>query len=172
MKYDFNKPELPIPDELISDEGPFFHFVDPKDHPAKPGDADFDWNDSTIEHTMFFEENDLLAELLSDGVLFSNVRAYDANDIGKPHEPDLRERTIVLFMNCNDVFSWGCADAECITIDEIPDLYLLWRDNHKWGPMKWACKKRNLQPQRPIVIDMKKDGYWDATMADLPGNKE
>lgn len=97
-----------------------------------------------------------LAVLLKEEVLFSNTGS---------------DKTIVLYVNCNDVFMWGCADAEDITTDQIESLYNLHFENKKWGTMKWACINRNLQPQSPIVRDMKIDKYWDDILEGLRPNE-
>ena len=72
-----------------------------------------------------------------------------------------------LYLNCNDVFFWGCADTEVIQPSDIEDLFEWWIQDEKWGEIKFACKKRNMQPQIPIVEDIKKDGKWEGWMDDL-----
>jgi hypothetical protein len=107
------------------------------------------------------DEEIALSILLKENVLFANSFRflYDNEDTIQPE-------TIVLFVNCNDLFWWATADAESIRIDEVSDLYKMWSDK-KWGSMKWCCKKRKMQPQEPIKIDMKKDGVWESWMDKL-----
>lgn len=116
-------------------------------------------------------ENVALAELLRADVLFCNTRQYHC-----PMSNKLQEDTIVLFVNCNDVFAWGCADAEAIKSgdeagDELYELYRMWETDPQWGATKWVCQKRNQRPQDPIRDDMKKAGAWDAAMESLPDNR-
>lgn len=98
-----------------------------------------------------------LAFLLKNEVLFCN----NAKD----------PETICLYVNCSDVFAWACSDAECITTDEILSLYKAVKENPIWGSTIWVCLKRNEQPQKPIVINMKNDGCWTDELEALPENK-
>jgi len=107
----------------------------------------------------------LLSYLLDEELVFCNSRKYVCLD------GTIKPATTVVFAVCNDVFVWACSDAEPIKPSEFHELYELHEDNKQWGAMKWACKKRNLQPQVPIVVDMKKDGYWDEEMESLMENK-
>jgi len=75
-----------------------------------------------------------------------------------------------LLVNTNDVFAWACGDAETLEYDEIEPLIKLFLDNPHWGSTKWACIFNNMQPQGPIIRDMKKDRYWDAELEALPIN--
>ena len=97
--------------------------------------------------------DDALAVLLADGDVFINTD---------------KDGRLVLYMNCNDVFAWACADGEPLEYSEIEAFYRASRD--KWGSTKWVCVKRNQQPQPPIVRDMKKEGAWDDVMEALPAN--
>ena len=88
----------------------------------------------------------------------------------------LGEPTTVVFVNTSDVFAWGVADGDSIRCSDKADIetnevyrlltYAL--ANKKWCYVKYACWKHNLQPQKPIIRDMKKDGAWDDFMESLP----
>jgi len=117
-----------------------------------------------IDNKKYWNEEALLAYLLDEELVFCNSRKYVSID-GK-----VMSCTTVIFMSCNDVFSWGTADVENIEPDEFHELYELHEENKIWGPTKWACKKRNLQPQVPIIKAMKKSGYWDKELESLPKN--
>ena len=126
-----------------------------------------------------FDDSKALSYLLRKDVLFLNTRPYIENPWAPKEKRVVSESdTIVVFVNCNDVFAWGGADAETITgSDEVNfetnELYRLTScviDNEKWGSTKFACWKRNLQPQKPVANDMKKDGVWDDFMESLPKN--
>lgn len=112
------------------------------------------------EGYVFVDENKALACLLADDICFLNVR----------------EGTTVVYVIANDVFAWGCADAENITNSdgdedsEIYALYKFWKENQTYGPIKWLCLKRNEQPQDPIRKRMIEVGYWDETLEKLPPN--
>lgn len=115
----------------------------------------------------YFIEEIAIQHLLEAGVLFANSRKYVCID-GKTIKPE----TLVLFVNCNDLFAWACADAETVAWDELEDLYNMWKLDRRWGVDKWCCKKRNLKPQSPIIEDMKKEGAWDEMMELLEDNPE
>lgn len=133
-----------------------------------------------LEH--WFDDEKALAVLLSDEVIFSNGREFvdypykpkaDAQKTGWQVEPDrskpqINPETVVLFVNCNDVFYWGTADAESLPHSEIEHLYKLWKENPKYGADKWCCLRRKLRPQVPLVKMMKDDNYWDADLEALP----
>ena len=79
------------------------------------------------------------------------------------------ERTELMAI-CNDVFAWGTADAEPLPAYSLEEFYLLWKEDERWGPIKWCCVHRNEQPQSPVARDMRKAGKWDETMERLPPN--
>ncbi len=122
-------------------------------------------NDDDDDDEVIFEINGkeecddelAIAYLLKNKVLFCN----NAKD----------PETICLYVNCSDVFAWGCSDAENITTDEILYLYKEVKKNPRWGSTIWVCLKRNEQPQDPIVADMKKEGFWTEQLESLPKNK-
>ena len=109
---------------------------------------------------------DALAQLLKDRVLFPNERQT-------AFQGELEEgTTTVLYVNCSDIFVWGCADAENLPNNEIKNLYNFHIDpnNKGWGSDKWCCIRRNEQPQRPVIDRMKAEGAWDDVMESLPLN--
>lgn len=111
------------------------------------------------------DEELALACLLTSGHLFLNV--LKAPEGGY---------TTCVYVLANDVFAWGCADAECLSNSdgeepsEIIDLYRAWKASGHAGVTKWLCKKRNEQPQKPIKERMQKAGTWDDELEDLPVN--
>ena len=58
-----------------------------------------------------------LSILLRDGILFANTRKFVEYD-----DKTSKEATIVLFVICNDVFAWACADSESLTVEDLPEL--------------------------------------------------
>lgn len=113
-----------------------------------------------------YDEDLALAILLKESILFSNEASFSYTFEGKIYN----EKTTGLFVNCNDIFAWGCADAENLPYDQISILYKMWKDDNKWGFAKWCCKIRNQQPQSPVKKDMIKDGSWDEEMDKLSAN--
>lgn len=108
-------------------------------------------------------EERILARLLGDDVLFSNERDYYYD--GEPEG-----KIVVLFVNCNDLFAWGCADAEDLPYEQLGPLLRMHMAG-KWGSDKWCCKQRNERPQKPVEKRMREDGAWDEMMEALPPNK-
>lgn len=129
----------------------------------------------------WFNNEKAVAYLLRKGVLFVNNRPYIVNPWDSMEEQELSEKsTIIVLVLCNDIFMWGCADAEPITCDlndkcddsnELYHLLRLYLEDPKWGVVRWACLKRQEKPQAPIVGDMKKQGAWTEEMEALPPNE-
>ena len=119
----------------------------------------------TIKGEEYCNDELALSILLKNNVLFCNERHYS-------QKPDNKSEgsTIVLFVLCNDIFAWACADAEDLPCSEIPKLYRMWEKDKIYGPAKWCCIRRNEKPQQPMIDYMKKDGVWDDTMEKLPDN--
>lgn len=100
-------------------------------------------------------ENMALARLLIDDIVFVN---------------ELSGETTVIFVIANDIFAWGCSDAESLLNDEIPDLYKMHMANKEWGAAKWCCLKRKQKPQPRVEKAMRDSGAWDDAMEALPAN--
>lgn len=125
-------------------------------------------DESDILNPGYYNEQKALACLLVADVCFLNVI-----NIGTEDKPDW---TTVVYVLANDTFAYACADAESISNSdgeedsEIIALYKLWKEHSFWGPVKWLCIKRNMQPLRPIKEKMINDNYWDETLDALPRN--
>lgn len=108
----------------------------------------------------FFDPEMAISYLLKNQVLFSNYRKYEAYE-------NSFSRTCVLFVNCNDIFAWGCADAEDLPSEEaLEALYKLCVQYPTWGSAIWCCQRRKMQPQRPVAEYMKKANEWPAEIMD------
>lgn len=107
-------------------------------------------------------EEAMIAYLIDEGVL---VPGCGKSNEGKP--------VMCLVVFCSDVFAWGCSDCEEITLDEIPDLFELCQEGKDigCGAIQWVCKKRNQQPQAPMVKHMKERGGWTEELEKLPLNQ-
>ena len=107
------------------------------------------------------DENDaeaepyMLASLLASEVVFLNTHW------GKPTWPEEAQKTIALYVNCNDVFAWGYSDAEELSYDEIGGLFDHWQKDPEWGSAIWCIKKRKQMPQKPVENIIKNKGIWD-----------
>ena len=100
------------------------------------------------------DEEEMLAKLLEGRVLFASALGG----------------TVQLYVLCNDVFAWACADLEDLPYDKIGSLYCSWKNDATWGAIKWCCRHRNEKPQGPIERDMRADGSWDDEMEGLRPN--
>jgi hypothetical protein len=119
---------------------------------------EFEYDDVVVlidgrEH--IYEEK-AAAVLLQDGILFVN----DGTD----------PESIYLFVECNDVFAWGHADAEHLYTEDLLELYKLHMLNPNWGSVQWVSFKRNMQPQDSIIAAMKENGSWNDRLEALPKN--
>lgn len=115
------------------------------------------------------DEDKMIAHMLLGGDLWTREASATINK-GSPYECSHDESTCV-YVNCNDLFAWGCADAEPLPHDEVVPLFMLWHENARWGSTKWCCFRRNEQPQAPIARDMKAAGVWCGRMEALPENE-
>lgn len=132
-----------------------------------------EWPFITMDGDESIVDEHALAILLQNEVLFSNGRRYAELRFegDKCHlDGKLQPETTVLFVNCNDVFAWGCSDAEPLPHDEIENLFRMWYADRRWGSDKWCCKQRDQKPQKPVEDQMRKDGSWDEMMEALPPN--
>lgn len=121
----------------------------------------------TPREEAWHDEDKMIAHMLLDGVLWTREAHFTFN---KGSEYEGSGRGTVLFVNSNDIFAWGCADAEDLPHDEVPALFALWHESHAWGAIKWCCFRRKEQPQAPIKRDMIKNGVWCKRMDALPEN--
>jgi len=112
-------------------------------------------------------EDAMVEYLLKEGVLFVNSRKVVDEWGGKQ---EIGEETLVLYVLCNDTFAWASADAESISMKELPNLFDLVYEDNIFGSTKWVCKKRNQQPQSCIRELMIKKGAWTEDMDKLPEN--
>ena len=118
--------------------------------------------------TLHFDENFAAAWLLTKEIVFVYERHFFHN-VKKPQ--NINGPTIVLFVSCNDVFLWGAADAECVTLDELEELFCECVRFKSYGSARWVCKKRQMKPQEPLEKMMKDAGAWDDIMENLPDNE-
>ena len=109
-----------------------------------------------------FDHDLALAYLIVNGVVFINSYHWESE-----HHPE----RISVNVNCNDVFAWGCADAEELPYDEIEPLYREWTKSGSWGIVRWCCVRRSERPQGPVESDMRRAGEWDDAMEALPANR-
>ena len=114
------------------------------------------YQDKDGESVQFFDETSALAELLAAEVLFCNTGTFNGKD------------TVVLFINCNDLFAWGCADGEEFTSDEIEPLWRAWHADGGRGVEQWVCLRRKMRPQYCVIQEWKRDGKWTAALDALP----
>jgi hypothetical protein len=138
--------------------------------------------DGSKADELIFEEEYALAHMLINEVVFLNSHWWRFKSLGTWNDEtkryDFEPKTdarwtkeeselISVSVNCNDIFAWGCADAEDLPYAEIENLYRLWRADPAWGVAKWCAIRRKLQPQGPVIDAMKKAGSWDHIMENL-----
>lgn len=123
-----------------------------------------------------FMEEEALAQLLSEGILFPNYRSYShlyRKDMEKLERKEMPYdgQSVILWVNVSDIFVWGYAEGEDLETDvELEQLYGYCVKYGKWGAAVWACLKRNEKPQGPVERLMKKDGAWPDVLDSLPEN--
>ena len=125
-----------------------------------------------------FDDSMALAFLFMENVIFAIPKNIVEDSWKKDKEEwtPSKEPTIVIFVNCNDVFAWAYADAEPVDCEDyetrgaLYDLLKSYLEDRNHGTVKWVCKKRKMKPQAPMVQQMIEKGSWDADMQDLPDN--
>ena len=121
---------------------------------TEPEDEDaiiWSWTGSDGAVHEEFEDGLALAYLLKKEVVFLNSRWWRNED----------KEQISVAVNCNDVFAWGCADAEPLPYIQIRPLYERVIKDPDWGAAKWCIEQRGQMPQKPVENAIKKAGLWD-----------
>lgn len=113
-----------------------------------------------------FEPELALAVLLMSKVVFLN------NFWWEKELPAHMKGIVSIHVNCNDVFAWGCSDSEDLHYDEIENVYRAFLKDGHAGVEIWCIKKRNLQPQQPVLNNLKKLGLWTPELDALPLNPD
>jgi hypothetical protein len=88
-------------------------------------------DDSGDTQSSFDNEKALAAMLLAE-VVFINSNWWEDD------WPEDARKSIAICVNTNDVFAWGCADAETITHHEIETVYRYFVKDQSWGTAVWA----------------------------------
>ena len=102
-----------------------------------------------------FEIDEALAILLIEGHVFVNSPWWIKE------WPEEARKGFAVLVNCNDVFAWGCADAETCLFSEFEDLFEHYVKDKIWGPSIWCIKKRGILPQKPVFKKIEELGIWD-----------
>lgn len=104
------------------------------------------------EKEMVFEDRLALAALLMAEEVFVNGAHWKGKD---------RAEDITVLAICNDVFAWGCSDAEEVPWSELRNLYEHFVKDARWGVAVWCMKRRGEMPQRPVAARIREAGVWD-----------
>ena len=112
--------------------------------------------DSYKEKESFSSEAALTVLLLERQVFLNNNWWREEWD-------DEQKKLFSINVNCNDVFAWGCADAEELLFEELEDLFEHYEKDPGWGTAIWCIKKRGYLPQKPVFDAIQADGVWDLT---------
>ena len=107
------------------------------------------------ETNEWFDDEAALAVLLLDSVIFINSCWF------KEGWPDDAKESTYLGVSCNDIFAWGCSDAEDLPYEELRSLYDHYIKDPVWGSAIWCMKKRKEMPQRPVEAEIRLGGIWD-----------
>lgn len=90
----------------------------------------------------------------------------------------VRDGEIHALITCNDVFSWGTADAEEVTPGDVMALIAAftecrlaldeqWWVAYNWGDVLWVCRKRGRRPQGALFASIPV-ALWDLFLATGP----
>lgn len=64
-----------------------------------------------------------------------------------------KDGTLYAFINCSDLFYWGCADGEEILESDIEDIIQALEESYD-GEALWCARKRKMRPQGAYYKDM------------------
>jgi hypothetical protein len=120
--------------------------------------------EGTANERIEFVNEDALAYLLEKEIIFLNCHHW------KKDWPEEARKTLSVFVNCDDVFAWACADAEELNMDELEDLFDHAKQDDVYGPIVWCCKKRNEMPIRPHREHIQRSGLWNLEEMGLEPN--
>lgn len=123
--------------------------------PPGPGRVRWEMTHQDGCKEMIFEDELALAALLMSEVVFTNSHWWQKD------WPEAARKTTSLNVNCNDVFAWGCADAEEMAHEDIETVYDHWQKDPSWGTAIWCMIKRKEMPQRPVQKLIEDGGKWD-----------
>jgi hypothetical protein len=125
--------------------------------------TDIEW---THEDKTHFEPEGAVALMLINDVIFLNNHWFEKN------WPEPVRRNAALFVNCNDVFAWACADAEPLPYHQIENVYKMWCKDSEWGPAIWCMVARNQMPQKPLEKIIREAGVWNLDELNLGQNTD
>ena len=60
---------------------------------------------------------------------------------------DAEYAPLTIFVNYNDLFFWGVADAEAVTPDNIDVFEQAYKDSANHGGLLFCCRVRKMRPQ-------------------------
>lgn len=103
-------------------------------------------------HPNAMEDEEYLTFLLCKGELFINNGHWNK---------DWPKDKITIHLGCNDIFAWGCADAEDISYSDLPEIYEHYIKDPLCGTAVWCIKKRGVMPQKPVYDKIKASGIWN-----------
>ena len=63
------------------------------------------------------------------------------------------------YVSCNDLFAWGCADAEDVTIKDLPLLKQSFEDDKYYGIELYCARKRKMRPQGAFYKSFEKESW-------------
>ena len=79
---------------------------------------------------------------------------------------------VTILVNCNDLFFWGCADAEAITTENIGEFEQAYEDAAKacehgeyYAQILFCCRVRKMRPQTPyykLILPESLHGLFNA----------
>lgn len=108
-----------------------------------------------VDGEEYFQASEALALLLLyDKLIINNHWWEDDWDASK-------KKLFYIGVNCNDVFAWGCTDAEEVMYHELKDVFSYWEKGRVWGTAVWCIIKRKQMPQKPVYEKIQKEGIWD-----------
>lgn len=79
---------------------------------------------------------------------------------------NLNDDKVTMWVDCSDLFFWGCSDGEDIDFSELRDLVTCLGLTRHGGAL-WCCGKRNMRPQTAYYKSCIPEAEW--CLFDLSG---
>lgn len=105
------------------------------------------WNACNMRHTNNAVTVSSYLDTLDEGIKWTVENLLITEQLRIAVQED---GSAYLYILCNDVFFWACADLEEVPLAEIPDLIECYKQTPDYGDILWICKKRKLRPQNPF----------------------
>ena len=128
--------ELLVADLAIENIGIYPQRVNGKDRTEKQDG----WNDCAMsvakDTNKISHYIETLPEQIIDHIIKEKIRIHASDEVS-------------MYVLCNDLFFWACADMEDFELSDLDDFNQSLKESPENGDLLWCCRKRKMRPQQP-----------------------